>query len=111
MSHHGSHRSLMGMAIRAAIPSLRFMPFRTAYRSVADELKRDALTLPMADPADLIRRRRSTGGMGNLGLPKLRTRLRHCLRQNEKSQVQFRSAIDRLLQPMPTHDSDTHNPK
>ncbi|HNK44841.1 MAG TPA: lyase family protein [Pseudomonadota bacterium] len=86
-------------------------PFRTAYRSVADELKRDALTLPIADPADLIRRRRSTGGMGNLGLPKLRTRLRHCLRQNEKSQVQFRSAIDRLLQPMPTHDSDTHNPK
>ncbi len=74
-------------------------PFRSAYRSVADELKRDALSLPNADPADLIRRRRSTGGIGNLGLPKLRARLRRCLRQNEHDRAHFQAALDALTQP------------
>lgn len=75
-------------------------PFRSAYRSVADELKRDVLSVPKADPADLIRRRRSTGGIGNLGLPKLRKRLRLCLRQNELNRAKFEAALEKLVVPL-----------
>lgn len=75
-------------------------PFRTAYRSVADELKRDALHIPQADPADLIRRRRSTGSIGNLGLPKLRSRLHKCLRSIEPPKRHFQAAIEALQKPL-----------
>ena len=74
-------------------------PFRSAYRQVADELKRDSLALPPVTPSELMRRRRSTGGLGNLGLPRLRARLERCRRHGEKQRAAFAAALQALCAP------------
>jgi argininosuccinate lyase len=74
-------------------------PFRVAYRQVADELKRDSLALPPVTPSELMRRRRSTGGLGNLGLPRLRARLDRCQRHGEKKRAAFAAALQALCAP------------
>jgi len=83
-------------------------PFRSAYRSVAAELKQGTLVTPPPSPKDLIRRRRSTGGIGNLGLPKLRARLRRCQRTTAQARGHFREALQRLQSP--PHDEDAPSP-
>jgi argininosuccinate lyase len=51
-------------------------PFRLAYREVKGALaRREQFAVP--SPAQIIARRRSTGGVGDLGLPEARARLRH----------------------------------
>lgn len=76
------------------------VPFRVAYRQVADELKRDSLALPAVTPSELQRRRRSTGGIGNLGLPKLRARLGRARRFGEAKQAGFAAALAALTTPI-----------
>ena len=75
-------------------------PFRTAYRNVAAELKQDTLHTPPPIAKDLIRRRRSTGGIGNLGLTKLAARLRRCQKATSHARTRFVDALDTLRAPL-----------
>jgi argininosuccinate lyase len=74
-------------------------PFRGAYRQVAEELKRDSLAAPTVTASDLYRRRRSTGSLGNLGLPKLLSRLARCQAQAVKQRTAFADALLALCTP------------
>jgi argininosuccinate lyase len=74
------------------------VPFRAAYRAVAAELKRGA-AFPAPTPAQLIARRRSTGGLGNLGLDRLRARARTSRRWTEAARRRFDRAMRRLAGP------------
>jgi argininosuccinate lyase len=69
--------------------------FRLAYREVAAEV---AAGVELAEPtaAVLVDRRRSTGGLGNLGLPLVRSRLRRAHRWNSREQRRFAAAMSRL---------------
>jgi argininosuccinate lyase len=71
-------------------------PFRAAYRAVARELKAGA-SFPAPGAAELIRRRRSTGGLGNLGLPALRARSRAVARWERRERARFERAMARLV--------------
>jgi argininosuccinate lyase len=70
-------------------------PFRRAYREVATEFARG---VKFARPAvrDLIRRRSSTGNLGNLGLAALSRRARAGLAWNRRERVRFDRAMARL---------------
>jgi len=69
--------------------------FRSAYREVAAAIREgDFWREPATE--EIIARRRSTGGLGNLGLPAVRARLRACRRWNAREQRRFGSAIDAL---------------
>lgn len=69
--------------------------FRSAYREVAAAIKEgDWWREPAA--VEIIARRRSTGGLGNLGLATIRSRLRACRRWSDREQKRFDGAIDRL---------------
>jgi len=69
--------------------------FRTAYRAVAAEFKAGAR---FSDPGTgaLLARRRSTGGLGNLGLPEARRRLRGALAWAGRESRRFEGAMSRL---------------
>lgn len=70
--------------------------FRAAYRDVAAAVKRGA-ALPALGATELAAARSSTGGMGNLGLPELATRLRAARRWNASESRRFAGALDRLV--------------
>lgn len=71
------------------------VPFRRAYREVAAALTRgEAFPPPRA--AALIARRSATGGIGNLGLPALRARIRASARWAGVEERRFRAALRRL---------------
>lgn len=75
------------------------VPFRTAYRQVAAEL-RAGLSLPAPVSADaqaqLLARRSSTGGAGRLELGVLRDRLRRCGQDADGPRGRFHAALAAL---------------
>jgi argininosuccinate lyase len=70
-------------------------PFRTAYRAVAAELARGQRFPPPARAA-LMARRKSTGSLGNLGLPRVRARLRARRTWASQARRRFETALTRL---------------
>jgi argininosuccinate lyase len=70
-------------------------PFRLAYREVVAEHRAG---VRFAEPPlrELLRRRRSTGGLGNLALPKLRARVRAARAWNRRELARFGAAMSRL---------------
>jgi argininosuccinate lyase len=70
-------------------------PFRFAYREVKEALARgEEFATP--SPARIIGRRRSTGGLGDLGLGQARARLRRSLAWNRRERRRFDAAMMRL---------------
>ena len=69
--------------------------FRSAYREVAAAIKEGDW---WREPAtqEIIARRRSTGGLGNLGLAQVRSRLRSCRRWVAREQRRFDAALEAL---------------
>lgn len=70
-------------------------PFRRAYREVAAELKA-GVRFPAPTSRQLLARRRSTGGLGNLGLPAVRLRIRERRKWAERQRQRFEKALRRL---------------
>lgn len=70
-------------------------PFRAAYRAVAAEHKR-GVKFPMPQAATIVGRRRSMGGVGALGLPKVRARLRARRSWSSGVRRRFEQALARL---------------
>ncbi len=71
-------------------------PFRLAYRAVARELKKGAeFRAPSA--AEIMARRRSTGGVGNLPLGQLRARHAATRRWHVRERRRFERALARLV--------------
>lgn len=70
-------------------------PFRAAYRDVAAEFKAGA-SFPEPSVAALLARRRSAGGVGNLGLPAVRGRLRRARAWQGRERARFEKAMARL---------------
>jgi len=74
------------------------VPFRRAYREVAAALKRgESFAAPSA--GRLIARRRSTGGLGRLGLDTAWRRIERARRWSEQELARFHAAMDRLRGP------------
>lgn len=69
--------------------------FRPAYRAVADELAAGEVHPAPAAP-DIIRRRGSTGGVGNPGLGEARSRVRAARRWSRTERQRFERAMARL---------------
>lgn len=69
--------------------------FRSAYRGVAAGVKRGERFTPPTN-AELVARRRSTGGIGNPGLPVLARRSRAVARWERRERSRFDSALARL---------------
>lgn len=70
-------------------------PFRAAYRAVAAEHKR-GVKFPVPSTATLVARRRSVGGIGALGLPAVRARLRARRSWGGGARRRFAGALARL---------------
>jgi argininosuccinate lyase len=70
-------------------------PFRRAYRAVAAELKR-GVTFASPGTAELFRRRRSTGGLGNPGFARLAARAKSLTAWERKERARFNQAMRRL---------------
>ena len=70
-------------------------PFRTAYREVAAALK-DGESFDSPPPARIISRRSSTGGLGNLGLPEVKRRIRQAASWNGRERKRFDRAMSKL---------------
>ncbi len=70
-------------------------PFRRAYREVAESLARGE-AMPALGPAAIIAARRSTGGIGNLGLGETRARIAAARRWNRRERARFDAAMRRL---------------
>jgi argininosuccinate lyase len=70
-------------------------PFRSAYRAVAAELARGQ-RFPAPARAALMARRKSTGSLGNLGLPRVRARLRARRTWASQARRRFETALTRL---------------
>jgi len=70
-------------------------PFRAAYRAVAAEHKR-GVRFPVPSTATLVARRRSVGGVGALGLPAVRSRLKARRAWSTRSRRRFEQALARL---------------
>jgi argininosuccinate lyase len=70
-------------------------PFRRAYRAVADELAAGA-SYAAPGAADIIRRRRSTGGIGDPGLREAAVRVRAARRWSRAERQRFERAMARL---------------
>ncbi len=69
--------------------------FRVAYRDVAAALRRgESFEAPAA--SRIVARRRSTGGLGDLGLVEARTRVRKTRRWGQRKRVRFDRAMARL---------------
>jgi argininosuccinate lyase len=70
-------------------------PFRRAYHEVAAALKQgESFEPPSAER--ILSRRRSTGGLGNLGLPELRARIRRAHAWNARERRRFDGALRKL---------------
>lgn len=70
-------------------------PFRAAYREVATALQSgETFELPSAER--IISRRGSTGGLGNLGLPAQKTRIRKSRSWSSRERRRFDQALQRL---------------
>jgi argininosuccinate lyase len=70
-------------------------PFRSAYREVAKALK-EGESFDQPAPRQIISRRGSTGGLGNLGLPDLKKRIRQSRSWNTRERKRFDRAMDKL---------------
>jgi argininosuccinate lyase len=70
-------------------------PFREAYREVASALKAGE-TFAAPSAARLLQRRRSTGGLGRLGLPEVWRRWEAARRWGDRERRRFHGALDRL---------------
>ena len=70
-------------------------PFRTAYRDVAAAIAHGE-TFARPAPSEILRRRTSTGGLGNLGLSSLRERLARERRWCRAARARFDAAMRRL---------------
>jgi argininosuccinate lyase len=70
-------------------------PFRTAYREVAAALKEGVRFDPPTARA-ILARRRSTGGLGDLGLREARARLRRAAGWNVRERRRFDTALRKL---------------
>ncbi|HEU5357664.1 MAG TPA: lyase family protein [Gemmatimonadales bacterium] len=70
-------------------------PFRRAYREVAATLKHGE-SFPAPAPREIVARRRATGGVGNVGLQALRTRIGAAARWARAEERRFRGALTRL---------------
>jgi len=71
------------------------IPFRRAYREVAAAIRRgERFAAP--SPAQLIARRRSTGGVGNVGLAEVRARAGSARRWHRGQRQRFDAAMRRL---------------
>jgi argininosuccinate lyase len=70
-------------------------PFRSAYRAVAAELRR-GVRFPAPSAATLVARRRSIGGVGALGLPAVRSRVRARRAWSARARKRFETALSRL---------------
>jgi argininosuccinate lyase len=75
-------------------------PFRTAYRSVAAAVKRGD-DIPEPSFAEMVRRRGSIGGVGDLGLADARQRNRMMRRWIAAERARFDRAMARLAGPRP----------
>jgi argininosuccinate lyase len=71
------------------------IPFRTAYREVAAAIKRGE-QFPAPSTAQIIARRNSSGGLGNIGLGQVRSRARAVQRWQRGQRRRFDSAMRRL---------------
>ena len=71
------------------------VPFRRAYREVAAALKRGD-RMPAISPARIIGRRRSTGGLGRLGLGRAWRRFVTLAKVNDQAARRFEAAIKKL---------------
>jgi argininosuccinate lyase len=70
-------------------------PFRTAYREVAAALEAGE-RFPSPGPSRIVSRRRSTGGLGDLGLKEARARLRRAAAWNTREHRRFAQALRKL---------------
>jgi len=70
-------------------------PFRSAYREVAKALKAGE-SFDQPAPRQIISRRGSTGGLGNLGLPDLKKRIRQSRSWNAREWKRFQGAMTKL---------------
>ena len=70
-------------------------PFRVAYREVAQALAAGERFAPPT-PAQIVARRRSTGGLGNLGLGQARSRIRRARAWQRLERRRFDRAMSRL---------------
>jgi argininosuccinate lyase len=70
-------------------------PFRSAYREVAAAVG-DGQSFHPPSRKEIIARRRSTGGIGNLGLPELKRRIRAEGSWNQRERKRFRRAMSKL---------------
>jgi argininosuccinate lyase len=70
-------------------------PFRSAYHEVATELKKGARFDP-PDPQAIIARRASIGGLGNLGLPEVKARIRRARTWERQERKHFERALTKL---------------
>jgi argininosuccinate lyase len=71
-------------------------PFRAAYREVAAALEKGT-RFETPPPSKIISRRSATGGLGNLGLPALKARIRKSLSWNTRERRRFGGAIRKLV--------------
>ncbi|MEO8478243.1 MAG: lyase family protein, partial [Gemmatimonadota bacterium] len=71
-------------------------PFRDAYREVASVVKRGG-EIPHLSASDVLEHRDSTGGLGNLGVPMLKARLRTAQRSTRARQQRIEAALARLV--------------
>ncbi len=71
-------------------------PFRTAYHEVARALK-EGENFESPAPKQIIARRGSPGGLGNLGLPELKKRIRGSRSWNGRERRRFSNALRKLV--------------
>ena len=71
------------------------VPFRTAYRVVAAELKQ-GVKFPALAPKEIIAGRKSAGGVGNPAIAAARTRVRAARRWNVRTRRRWEGALERL---------------
>jgi argininosuccinate lyase len=69
--------------------------FRTAYGAVSAQLM-DGARFPAPSPRSIVSRRRSTGGLGNLGLGLVRKRVRRAAAWQGRERRRFDGAMSRL---------------
>jgi argininosuccinate lyase len=70
-------------------------PFRVAYRDVKQALA-SGKTFAAPTPRQILARRRSTGGLGDLGIAEARGRLRRASRWNARERRRFAAVVERL---------------
>jgi argininosuccinate lyase len=93
-----SHAALAGGALATDEVMRRVeagRSFRSAYRDVANELKHGPSFEPPSS-GQIIARRKSTGGLGNLGLPELNARIRKAQGWGNRERRRFDAALRKL---------------